>query len=164
MKPENFEGRRFGDAHQAQFLAQWSGGVVVPDGSAIRLPGGLILAQPGNWIIRAADGTVQVQPGGNMNGWCADCGEPVWWNSDGRLVTRDGIRWCYGPGRSRLAMDHWHALPGMDQYIVPAPEGQPCQCLARPELHIHLIVLAGRAYCQDGCDHETVPVPGKGDH
>jgi len=72
-------------------------------------------------------------------GCCTDCGETVWWE-DGRLVTFHGNRWCYGPDRQRIAMERWHVLPGMAQYVVPAPEGKVCHCLDRGKAHIHQIV------------------------
>ncbi len=84
---------------------------------------------------------------GNQDGFCTDCGEPVWWSGDAwngtsRLVTKDGNKWCYGPGRTRISMERQHALPGMPQWVAPAREGQVCHCLARKEAHIHLIVPA----------------------
>lgn len=80
---------------------------------------------------------------GNEDGTCTDCGEPVWWGETAvgtRLVTRDGNRWCFGPGRSRITMERWHALPGMAQYVVPAPEGKVCHCLDLAKPHIHQII------------------------
>lgn len=136
--PRNFDARRFEDAHQAQSLAGWSGGVVVP-GPWIAWRDGALLARPGgDWII-LGDGMIRIDPPGNQDGYCADCGLPVWWR-DVQLVTKPGVRWCYGPDGKRLGMTHWHALPGMDQYIVPAAEGTPCHCLARDYPHIHQIV------------------------
>lgn len=79
---------------------------------------------------------------GDEDGYCTDCGEPIWWSgSDGnqRLVTQDGNRWCFGPNRSRIGKTHWHALPGMAQFIVPSPVGQVCHCLDRKDPHVHLI-------------------------
>ena len=135
--PRNFEARRFEDAHQAQSLAGWSGGVVVP-GPWITWRDGALLARPGDWII-LGDGSVRIEPPGSQVAYCADCGKPLWWR-DVQLVTQEGVRWCYGPDGKRLGMTHWHALPGMDQYVVPAAEGQPCHCLARDWPHIHLIM------------------------
>ena len=43
-------------------------------------------------------------------GWCSDCGEALW-RKDGQLVTFHGNRWCYGPDRNRIGMDHLHQLP-----------------------------------------------------
>lgn len=143
--PRNFEARRFGDRHQAQSLARWCGGTVhwSPETDALTFIASAdnkARAHLGDWIIRSADGTVRVDPPGSQAGYCADCGMPVW-RYESELVNRDGSRWCYGaPGQSRLAMDHWHVLPGMQQYVVPAPEGQPCRCLARDYPHIHQIV------------------------
>ena len=80
---------------------------------------------------------------GNSDGLCTDCGETIWWTgSDGnqRLVTQGGNRWCFGPNRSRISMERHHALPGMAQYVVPAPLGQVCHCLDRKDPHIHLII------------------------
>jgi len=37
-------------------------------------------------------------------------------------------------------MERWHVLPGMAQYVVPAPEGKVCHCLDRGKAHIHQIV------------------------
>ena len=76
--------------------------------------------------------------GGNQDGHCADCGLPVWWR-DGRLITRDGEKWCFGPDRSRVMGERWHALPGMPQYVTPSPEGKVCHCLVRAKPHIHQI-------------------------
>lgn len=84
--------------------------------------------------------------GGNQDGYCTDCGEPVWWESglgaDGgrRLVTRSGLRWCQGKDDSHPGMTHAHALPGMAQYVVPAPEGRVCHCLDRPGPHMHQVI------------------------
>lgn len=74
---------------------------------------------------------------GNEDGTCADCGEPVWWQD--HLVDRDGVRWCYGPGRKRVQMTHWHHLAGMAQYVVPSLENRVCRCLAHKEPHVHRI-------------------------
>jgi hypothetical protein len=81
---------------------------------------------------------------GNNDGVCRDCGQPVWWDSSGtsNLVTRDGNRWCFGPGRTRVSMERHHALPGMAQYVVPSPEGKVCHCLARDYAHVHQITRA----------------------
>jgi hypothetical protein len=76
---------------------------------------------------------------GNQDGFCTDCGEPVWWHDD-QLVTRSGLQWCQGKDDSHPGMTHWHALPGMAQYIAPSPEGQVCHCLARSGAHIHTII------------------------
>jgi len=76
---------------------------------------------------------------GNQDGHCTDCGLPVWWLDD-KLVTREGQWWCFGPDRSRVIGERWHALPGMAQYVVPAPEGQVCHCLVRARAHIHQII------------------------
>lgn len=79
-----------------------------------------------------------VTEGGNQDGFCRDCGQAVWWQNE-RLVNHDGTKWCYGKDRTRMAMERWHALPGMAQYVVPASEGQVCHCLAREKPHIHQI-------------------------
>jgi hypothetical protein len=79
---------------------------------------------------------------GNSDGNCTDCGEPIWWSgSDGnqRLVTQGGNRWCFGRDESHVGMTHWHALPGMAQFIVKSPNGQVCHCLDRHDPHIHQI-------------------------
>jgi hypothetical protein len=75
----------------------------------------------------------------NRAGNCTDCGEPVWWHDD-RLVTRNGLKWCFGKDDSHVGMTHQHALPGMPQFIVPSPLGQVCHCLARRDPHVHLII------------------------
>lgn len=138
----SFEARLFGDTHQAAFLAGWCDGTVA--GLSI-LPGSVaggskIHAEPGDWIIRAADGTVRIEKAGSQDGYCADCGLPVWWQ-DERLVSRRGERWCYGKDEAHFGMTYHHALPGMAQYVVQAPEGQVCYCLARPGPHIHQIIM-----------------------
>jgi hypothetical protein len=137
MIPANFTARRYEDAHQAQALADWCGGTV-HDGDTRLLPVILVpageVASPGDWVILAADGTVRTGRPGSQDGYCADCGQPVWWH-DEQLVDRDTNRWCFGPGRTRVAMERWHALPGMHQYIAAAPAGQPCQCLVRSGPH-----------------------------
>jgi len=161
MIPRNFEARRFDDIHQAEVLARWCGGKVYLDDhdkSFISTPAAET-CWPGDWIIRAADGTVRVDPPGTQAGYCADCGEPVWWH-DVRLVTRDERRWCYGPGGSRLAMNRWHALPGTHQYIVPAAEGQVCYCLDRSWPHAHTIVPVSEHPLPEGWHHSGATPPG----
>lgn len=137
--PSNFEARRLGDIHQDEFFARWLG-----DTLPARLsPGSKDHADPGDWIIRRSDGTVRIEGPGSQIGYCADCGEPVWWHafeSAPRLVTREGRKWCYGPDRSRVSMEREHALPGMHQYVAPAPDGQSCHCVARRDAHVHQIV------------------------
>ncbi len=144
MIPANFTARRYEDAHQAQALADWCGGTV-HDGDTRLLPVILVpagegtkMVSPGDWIILAADGTVRTGRPGSQDGYCADCGQPVWWH-DEQLVDRDTNRWCFGPGRTRVAMERWHALPGMHQFVAAAPAGQPCQCLVRSGPHVHQI-------------------------
>lgn len=101
----------------------------VPDSQALRL-------MIGAGFLTAGEAYVS-------DGVCTDCGEPVWWDGPGKcLETRDGQRWCFGLQRQRTVMTHWHVLPGMSQYIVPSPEGQPCRCLARSYEHVHQIVRA----------------------
>src|ERR1700747_2931299 len=88
----NYEGRRFGDEHQAQSLAKWIGGIVYtgnqhghtkppwvqhtcvmpPENTEGKIP-----AETGDWIIRGTDGSVRVEAGGNQDGYCTDCGLPV---------------------------------------------------------------------------------------
>ena len=149
----NFEARRFEDEHQAKALADWCGGIagivhsypcrmtVLPD-PARRVEGSKQRADIGDWIVKRADGTVRVDgPGGGHAGYCTDCGEPVWWQ-DGELVNSPGVRWCYGPGRTRVSMERQHALPGMRQWIAQSRDGEVCRCLAREEPHIHQIVPA----------------------
>ncbi len=147
MIPRNFEALRFGDEHQAELLAKWTGGITYtadPDGvrvspREVAEGSSKSVASIGDWIIRSADGSVRIESHGAQDGYCADCGKPVFWR-DTRLVTRDGIRWCYGPDGKRLPMNRWHALPGMHQYVVPAGTGQVCHCLDRSWPHIHQIV------------------------
>jgi hypothetical protein len=144
----NFEGRRFEDKHQARSLARWAGAAAWNDsrigGFAKVPPGGRLHADTGDWIIQAADGTVRIEPGGNQDGYCTDCGKPVWWSHCDHegLVTGgiDGTRWCHGPDGKRYGMTHYHALPGMAQYIVLATEGKVCHCLDRPGPHMHEII------------------------
>lgn len=142
----NFEARLFGAAHQAQFLAGWCAGVVSQEGAVIQLqqgfaaPGSRGWAKFGDWIIRAADGTCRIEKHGNQDGYCTDCGKPVW-QQDHQLITRGGLRWCFGKDQARLRMTHHHALPGMAQYVVQAPEGQVCHCLDRAGPHIHQIIM-----------------------
>jgi hypothetical protein len=150
------EARRFGDEHQAESLADWCEATVytgtahghtsppwhthtciTPMTLANREGKGH--ADIGDWIIRYPDGSVEIAAGGSQDGYCTDCGEPLWWKGD-RLVTRSGLKWCQGRQYSHPGMDRWHALPGMAQYVVPAREGQVCHCLARDEAHIHQIV------------------------
>src|ERR1044071_8513603 len=144
MAERNFEARRFGDEHQAQFLAEWcgdatwSGTLIVP--AALDPHSPKRGASHGDWIIKAADGTVRIETGGNQDGYCTDCGEPVWWH-DERLVTRSGRKWCFGKDDRRNGMTHEHALPGMPQYVVRSPEGQVCHCLDRDAPHIHQIIM-----------------------
>lgn len=146
MTNRNFEGRRFGDEFQARSLAEWIHGDVLWSEDRIT-PRAIAEGSPrqyalhGDWIIRrAGDTTVRIEGGGSQDGYCTDCGEPVWWHVES-LVTRDGRRWCYGPDRERVTMTHHHVLPDMPQYVVPAPEGQVCHCLARSCAHIHHITL-----------------------
>jgi hypothetical protein len=135
MIPRNFEARQFGDEHQAESLMQWC------ESLRVWSPG----IQAGDWIIRSADGTVRVDKPGSQDGYCADCGLPVWWQDDW-LVAKRGGRWCYGRDDSHSGRTRWHALPGMHQYIAQAAEGQVCHCLDRDEPHIHQIVpVAGQA-------------------
>lgn len=142
----NFEARKFGDEHQAQSLAGWCGGVASKDRKDITFaigtvaPGSHTWAAIGDWIIRAEDGTVRAERAGNQDGYCTDCGEPVWWQ-DNQLVVRSGRRWCFGMGEAHPGMTRHHALPGMAQYVVPSPEGQVCHCLARSAPHIHQIIM-----------------------
>lgn len=91
-----------------------------------------------DWNRAEADRRLR-QRNGNSEGHCRDCGLPVWWHDD-NLVTRDGNRWCYGPHRSRIAMERHHALPGMPQFVVRAPVGKVCHCLDRANPHIHQII------------------------
>lgn len=88
----------------------------------------------------------RLEPADNRDGTCADCGQPVWWAAAGegghRLVTRDGNKWCYGPGRTRISMERQHHLEGTPQWVAPAPQGQVCHCLAAEGAHIHQIVPA----------------------
>lgn len=152
----HFEARRFGDEHQAESLAAWIGGIAYTGDrhghtSPPWLPHicitppevpaeGKTVAETGDWIIRSEDdGSVRIEPGGNQDGYCTDCGEPVWW-TDERLVTRSGRKWCWGKDESHLGMTHWHALPGMAQYVVRAPDGKVCHCLDRRGPHMHEII------------------------
>lgn len=102
---------------------------------------------PHSHEVRPDHKGVPREPPPNAAGFCEDCGLPVYWH-DERLETRDGQRWCFGPHRSRVTMERWHALPGMAQYVVPASTGRVCQCLARSEPHIHRIepVTGGGVY------------------
>ena len=158
-----FEARQFSDKRQAESLAGWTGGVwyegtahghttppwqlhvcVTPGRVAVDCP--KQFAEIGDWIIKAADGAVRIEPAGNQDGYCTDCGKPVWWQSgsgaDGgdRLVTREGNRWCFGKDESNIGMTRHHALPGMVQYVVQSPEGQVCHCLDKSGAHIHQII------------------------
>lgn len=143
--PDNFEARRFEDEHQARPLAEWCGSATW-SGTRIT-PAELAEGSPqhravhGDWLIKGADGAVRIERGGSQDGYCADCGEPLWW-ADGRLVTRSGSRWCQGKDGTHPGMTRWHALPGMAQYVVPAPEGQVCHCLDRDGAHIHQVIPA----------------------
>jgi hypothetical protein len=170
MIPSNFEARKFGEGRShAEALAAWCGGMACDEDPrkqrVVLRPGGfrVLVAFPGDWIIRLPDGTFRVDGPGSQDGYCADCGVPVWWRDDGDMVLTDspGDRWCSGPGRVRTAPTHWHALPGMHQYVAQAAEGQVCWCLARREPHIHRIELvpdpAGPGTCGQ-CDHGLVPV------
>ena len=79
---------------------------------------------------------------GNSAGHCRDCGLPVWFGGrygcdEHQLVTRDDSRWCYGPGHTRNAMERWHALVGMAQFVARSRDGQVCHCLDRANPHIH---------------------------
>ena len=157
MTERNFEARRFGDKHQAPGLADWCGGIfyagtahghtdppwaehicITPMDVTEDSPKSW--AEPGDWIIRAADGAVRIERGGNQAGYCTDCGLPVWWSDCGRgseLASKRGERWCYGKDEAHFGMTHHHALPGMAQYVVQAPDGQVCHCLDRDAPHIH---------------------------
>lgn len=170
----NFTARQFGDEYQAQPLAGWIGGfaytgdqhghtnppwvqhtcITPPDGAA-----GKPVAEIGDWIIRGEDGSVRIEAAGSQEGYCTDCGKPVWWQDD-RLVTRIGLRWCQGLDDSHAGMTHWHALPGMAQYVVRSPEGRVCHCLDRAFPHMHEIIVTPperahrlwQARAADGCD------------
>jgi|SRR5215831_1325896 len=137
----NFEARKFGSAHQAPSLAGWAGSPWhANDGDqhpVIATPAGN--ARIGDWIIKGADGTVRVERAGNQDGYCTDCGEPVWWHDD-RLVTRSGLKWCQGAGGAHPGMTRWHALPGMAQYVVRSPDGAVCHCPDWGGPHIHRLV------------------------
>lgn len=161
MTARNFEARRFGDEHQAQSLADWIGAItytgsqhghtnppwqphtcITPDHVTEDSEKGH--ADIGDWIIRAADGSVRIERGGNQAGYCTDCGLPVWWSHHDNegLVTGglDGTRWCYGPAESHFGMTHHHALPGMAQWVARSPEGKVCHCLDRDGPHMHEII------------------------
>jgi hypothetical protein len=45
-------------------------------------------------------------------------------------------------------MTHWHALPGMAQYVVRSADGKVCHCLDRPGPHTHSVTMVppGRAH------------------
>lgn len=77
--------------------------------------------------------------GGNPDGTCPDCKQPVWW-SDNDLVTESGNRWCFGENDSHVGMSYRHALPGMPQWVAQSPLGQVCRCLDRRDPHIHQIM------------------------
>lgn len=140
----NFEARKFGDKRQAKVLAEWCGNATWS--ATLIVPANLAAGSPkrsatyGDWIIRAADGTICIEQGGTQDGYCTDCGQPVWWH-ESYLVIRSGLRWCFGKDEAHLGMTHHHALPGMAQYIVQAPEGQVCHCLDRAGPHIHQIIM-----------------------
>lgn len=170
MIPFNFEARRFGEGRShAEALAAWCGGSVfaADEGKLLVVPpdqGFQPMATPGDWIVRQPDGTFRVDgPGGGQDGYCADCGEPVWWH-DGELVNSPGVRWCFGPDRTRVSMERHHALPGMHQWIARARDGEVCRCLARGFPHTHMIVpvpVPPEKQCPDTCgqcDHGLVPV------
>ena len=152
----NFEAKLFSDAHQASSLATWCGGVFYTGTShghtdppwadhVCITPMELTedsktWADPGDWIIRAADGTCRIEKAGSQDGYCIDCGEPVWWQ-DGRLVVRGGRKWCFGKDEAHVGMSYQHALPGMPQWVARSPEGQVCHCLNRAGPHIHQIIM-----------------------
>jgi hypothetical protein len=143
----NFEARRFRGRHQAKSLADWCGGITyTAAGETCVSPRELAagsskpVADIGDWIIRAADGTCWIDRPGNQDGYCTDCGKPVWWQ-DEQLVIKSGLRWCFGKDDAHVGMTHHHALPGMAQYIVQARDGQVCHCLVRSGPHIHQIIL-----------------------
>jgi len=157
MTERNYEARQFGDEHQAQFLADWCGAThytgdkhghtdppwqthtcITPMEVTEDSP--KTQADIGDWIVKAVDGTVRIERPGSQDGYCTDCGEPVWWH-DERLVTRSGRKWCFGKDAHRNGMTHQHALPGMAQYVVRSPEGQVCHCLDRDAPHIHQIIM-----------------------
>jgi hypothetical protein len=166
--PSNFEARKFGEGRShAEALAAWCGGMACDEDPrkqrVVLRPGGfrVLVAFPGDWIIRLPDGTFRVDGPGSQDGYCADCGVPVW-RHRGALVNSPGDRWCYGPDHARgWTRTHWHVLPGVHQYVVQAAEGQLCRCLDRREPHIHRIELvpdpAGAGTCGQ-CDHGLVPV------
>lgn len=146
MTGRNYEARRFGDEHQARPLADWLAGDVLWSESLITPANlspdsNLKSARIGDWIIRAADGTCRIERAGNQDGYCTDCGEPVWWH-DERLVTRSGRKWCLGKDEAHPGMTHHHALPGMAQWVARAPDGETCRCLDRDGPHIHRIIPA----------------------
>lgn len=118
-------------------MAEGNGEDVLAD-LRLRCPGDPLDGMVPDYNRAEADRRLRYREG-NEAGHCRDCGLPVWFH-DERLVTRDGNRWCFGPDRSRVAMERWHALPGMAQYVVPSPEGKVCHCLARSRPHIHQIV------------------------
>lgn len=145
MTERNFEARRFGDKHQARGLAEWCGDARVSE--TLIVPAALAADSPkrgashGDWIIKAADGTIRIEQGGNQAGYCSDCGEPVWWHED-RLVTRSGRKWCFGKDEAHPGMSYHHALPGMPQWVARARDGETCRCLDRDGPHIHRIIPA----------------------
>jgi hypothetical protein len=139
----NFEGRRFEDSHQAPSLAGWCGAGYWDETCIAGMPAAAGSSKDyagiGDWIIRGADGTVRIEAGGNQDGYCTDCGKPVWWQ-DSRLVTRSGLKWCQGRDGAHEGMTHWHVLPGMDQYVVRSANGNVCRCLDWPGPHLHEII------------------------
>jgi hypothetical protein len=147
MTERNYEARRLEDVHQVPSLLTWCHGTWTAGDLQVITPANLDPASArrsarlGDWIIRAADGTVRVEQGGNQDGYCTDCGEPVWWHED-RLVTRSGRKWCFGKDAARPGMTHWHVLPGMAQWVARSPDGQVCRCLDRDGPHIHATVPA----------------------